>query len=102
MRASLDRRNAVHAACLVLAFGGPPECPERAYCLPGLKQTYGLRFETFIPLDAGGPLTPQALDAGDIALLFSTDPAITAQHLVVLADDCGLPAGRERHSAGAP
>jgi osmoprotectant transport system substrate-binding protein len=52
----------------------------------------GLRFRAFIPLDAGGPLTLQALEAGDIgvALLFSTDPAITADHLVVLADDRGL------------
>ncbi len=75
-----------------LAFGGPPECPERVYCLLGLKQVYGLRFKAFIPLDAGGPLTLQALQAGDIgvALLFSTDPAITADHLVVLADDRGL------------
>jgi osmoprotectant transport system substrate-binding protein len=75
-----------------LAFGGPPECPERVYCLLGLKQVYGLRFRVFIPLDAGGPLTLQALQAGDIgvALLFSTDPAITADHLVVLADDRGL------------
>jgi glycine betaine/choline ABC-type transport system substrate-binding protein len=74
-----------------LAFGGPPECPERAYCLLGLKQVYGLRFR-FLSLDAGGPLTLQALQAGDIgvALLFSTDPAITADHLVVLADDRGL------------
>ena len=70
-----------------LAFGGPPECPEEVYCLLGLKQVYGLRFRAFIPLDAGGPLTLQALEAGDtgVALLFSTDPAITADHLVVLA-----------------
>ena len=36
-----------------------------------------------------GPLTLQALQAGDIAvaLLFTTDPNISAQHLVVLADD---------------
>jgi osmoprotectant transport system substrate-binding protein len=75
-----------------LAFGAPPECPERAYCLRGLRQVYGLRFRAFVPLDAGGPLTLQALEAGDIgvALLFSTDPAITAHHLVVLADDRGL------------
>jgi osmoprotectant transport system substrate-binding protein len=75
-----------------LAFGGPPERPEEVYCLLGLKQVYGLRFRIFIPLDAGGPLTLQALQAGDIgvALLFSTDPAITADHLVVLADDRGL------------
>ncbi len=75
-----------------LVFGGPPECPERVYCLLGLKQVYGLRFRPFVSLDAGGPLTLQALQAGDIdvALLFSTDPAITADHLVVLADDRGL------------
>jgi osmoprotectant transport system substrate-binding protein len=75
-----------------LMFGGPPECPGRAYCLPGLKRVYGLRFKTFTPLDAGGPLTLQALEEGDIgvALLFTTDPAIPARHLVVLADDRGL------------
>jgi osmoprotectant transport system substrate-binding protein len=75
-----------------LVFGGPPECPGRPYCLPGLKRAYGLRFKAFIPLDAGGPLTRQALEAGyvDVALLFSTDPDIPARHLVVLADDRGL------------
>jgi osmoprotectant transport system substrate-binding protein len=75
-----------------LVFGGPPECPERAYCLAGLRQTYRLRFRAFVPLDAGGPLTRQALRAGDIsvALLFTTDPTILDQHLVVLADNRGL------------
>ena len=75
-----------------LVFGGPPECPERPYCLPGLRLTYGLRFREFVPLDAGGPLTRQALVARDIgaALLFTTDPAIRARHLVVLADNGGL------------
>jgi osmoprotectant transport system substrate-binding protein len=75
-----------------LAFGGPPECVERADCLPGLRLVYGLRFREFVPLDADGPLTRQALAAGDIgvALLFTSDPTIAAQHLVVLADDRGL------------
>jgi len=75
-----------------LVLGGPPECPERAYCLPGLRLTYGLRFRQFVALDADGPLTRQALAAGDIsvALLFTTDPAIAAQHLVVLTDNRGL------------
>lgn len=27
-----------------LTLGGPPECPERPLCLPGLMGTYGLRF----------------------------------------------------------
>ena len=75
-----------------LVFGGPPECPGRAYCLQGLKRAYGLHFKAFIPLDTGGPLTRQALEAGyiDVALLFTTDPDIPARHLVVLADDRGL------------
>jgi osmoprotectant transport system substrate-binding protein len=73
-------------------FGGPPECPGRAYCLPGLKRVYGLKFKAFLPLDAGGPLTLQALEAKaiDVALLFTTDPGISAWHLVMLTDDRGL------------
>lgn len=75
-----------------LVFGGPPECPERAYCLRGLQRAYGLRFKSFVPLDAGGPLTLQALNAGYIAvaLLFTTDPDISARQLVVLTDDRAL------------
>lgn len=75
-----------------LVFGGPPECPQRLYCLQGLQRTYGLEFEAFVPTDAGGPLTRQALSAGqiDVGLMFSTDPRISAQHLAVLADDRGL------------
>jgi osmoprotectant transport system substrate-binding protein len=75
-----------------LVFGGPPECPERPDCLPGLRRTYGLRFRAFAALDAGGPLTRQALEGGDIgaALLFTTDPAIRARHLVELADNRDL------------
>ena len=74
-----------------LVFGGPPECPGRADCLPGLKRLTGSA-SGVLPLDAGGPLTLQALAAGnvDVALLFSTDPSIPARHLVVLADDRGL------------
>ena len=75
-----------------LVFGGPPECPERAYCLPGLRLSYGLRFRQFVALDADGPLTRQALAVGDVsvALLFTTDPARAAQHLVMLTDNRDL------------
>jgi osmoprotectant transport system substrate-binding protein len=75
-----------------LVFGGPPECRERADCLPGLERSYGLRFRAFTPTDAGGPLTLQALDSGQIGvgLLFTTDPSIPAQHLVILADNHAL------------
>jgi len=74
-----------------LRFGGPPECPQRPFCLLGLQQRYGLHFEQFIPLDSGGPLTLQALESReiDVALLFSTDPSI-AGDLVELTDDRSL------------
>jgi osmoprotectant transport system substrate-binding protein len=73
-------------------FGGPPECAQRRLCLVGLEGVYGLSFREFIPLDTGGPLTLQALRSGgiDVALLFTTDPAIVSERLVVLTDDRGL------------
>jgi osmoprotectant transport system substrate-binding protein len=72
-----------------LTFGGPPECPSRPFCLAGLKARYGLRFRAFLPLDAGGPLTRQALLQGriDVGTLFSTDPALADGSLVALVDD---------------
>jgi osmoprotectant transport system substrate-binding protein len=75
-----------------MVFGGPPECPVRPLCLPGLEETYGLEFKGFQPLDVGGPLTVNALTGGeiDVGLLFSTDPAIGIRDLVVLIDDRGL------------
>ena len=75
-----------------LTFGGPPECERRALCLAGLEATYGLTFEEFVPLDAGGPLTRAALvdKAVDVGLLFTTDPALEGDDLVVLTDDRAL------------
>jgi osmoprotectant transport system substrate-binding protein len=72
-----------------LTFGGPPECPQRPLCLPGLHEVYGVIFDDFTPLDAGGPLTVDALrrDAVQIGLLFSTDPSIEQNGFVPLADD---------------
>jgi glycine betaine/choline ABC-type transport system substrate-binding protein len=77
-----------------LTFGGPPECPERPFCLPGLKETYGIEFAEFVPLDVGGPLTVEALRNGDIdvALLFSTSSVILDEGWVVLEDDKDLQA----------
>jgi osmoprotectant transport system substrate-binding protein len=91
-RLGLDRISDLAAAATSLSFGGPPECLERAFCLVGLGKTYGLHFHEFVPLDTGGPLTLQALLSGDVdvALLFTTDPAIAANRLVVLADDRAL------------
>jgi osmoprotectant transport system substrate-binding protein len=75
-----------------LKFGGPPECPKRPLCLAGLADTYGVKFGTVVTLDAGGPLTREALKDGlvDVALMFTTDPAIVDDGLVELDDDRGL------------
>jgi osmoprotectant transport system substrate-binding protein len=75
-----------------LKFGGPPECPKRPLCLAGLANTYGATFGAVLALDAGGPLTREALKDGlvDVALMFTTDPAITEDGFVELADDRGL------------
>ncbi|MGV8968387.1 MAG: glycine betaine ABC transporter substrate-binding protein [Cellulomonas sp.] len=66
------------AACGALQLGGPPECPERPFCQPGLEKTYGLDVAEFTSLDAGGPLTKSALTQGTIAvgLVFSSDAAL--------------------------
>jgi osmoprotectant transport system substrate-binding protein len=54
-----------------------------------LHEVYGVIFDDFTPLDAGGPLTVDALrsDAVQIGLLFSTDPSIEQNGFVPLADD---------------
>jgi osmoprotectant transport system substrate-binding protein len=72
-----------------MAFGGPPECPERPLCLGGLVSLYGLRFDSFVPLDEGGALTVAALQAGQVqaALLFTSDGQIDAHGFVLLKDD---------------
>ena len=72
-----------------LVLGAPPECPDRPFCIPGLRQVYGITFKDFKALDAGGPLTVAALEGKqiDVALLFTTDAVIAAKGLVLLQDD---------------
>lgn len=62
-------------------LGGPPECPQRPFCLLGLEETYGLEVGPFSSLDPGGPLTKEALRAGEISvgLVFSTDGELAQQ-----------------------
>lgn len=75
------------AAAPELVLGGPPECPTRPLCQQGLHDVYGATFADFVALDAGGPVTHQALDSGgvDVALLFRTDPRLN--DYVELTDD---------------
>ena len=71
-----------------LVLGGPPEWKTRSTGVPGLKKVYGVEFKDFVELDAGGPLTLNALLEGrvDAGNLFSTDPNLAAEDLVVLED----------------
>lgn len=75
-----------------VTLGGPPECPTRPFCQPGLEKTYGLKVGDFVSLDAGGPLTKAALSQGkiDVGLVFSSDGGVAANDLVVLTDDKAL------------
>jgi osmoprotectant transport system substrate-binding protein len=72
-----------------MTLGGPPECPTRPFCQQGLLKTYGLKFKSFKALDAGGPLSKNALANGDVdvALIFSSDSAVQARNFVILQDD---------------
>ncbi|WP_084106144.1 glycine betaine ABC transporter substrate-binding protein [Demequina sp. NBRC 110056] len=65
-------------ACGGVVLGGPPECPERPFCQPGLEGTYGIEVAEFRSLDAGGPLTKTAITSGEVAvgLVFSSDGAL--------------------------
>jgi osmoprotectant transport system substrate-binding protein len=74
--------------CSQLVFGGPPEFQTRPDGIPGIAETYGCRFKEYRSLDAGGPLTVDALKSGDVqaADLFTTDASIPANDFVALSD----------------
>jgi osmoprotectant transport system substrate-binding protein len=60
-------------------LAGPPECPERPFCQPGLQSTYNITFGEFVQADAGGPQTKTALRSGTatLGLVFSSDSSLT-------------------------
>jgi osmoprotectant transport system substrate-binding protein len=72
-----------------LTLGGPPECESRPFCIPGLRDTYGVTFGTVEKIGACDAATANALDAGkiDVALLCSTQSIIASKGWVVLEDD---------------
>ena len=88
-RFDLTTMSSLAAVAGELTVGAPPECPQRAFCLPGLKSVYGIVFNDFQPLDVGGPQTIDALLTNDVqvALMFSTDPRIGENGFVPLVDD---------------
>jgi osmoprotectant transport system substrate-binding protein len=73
-----------------MTLGGPPECPDRPFCIPGLKDTYGVEFGDFKALEYGATITALAGGEIDVGLLFSTDGSIAENGFVLLEDDKGL------------
>jgi osmoprotectant transport system substrate-binding protein len=74
-----------------LVFGGPPECPTRPLCLPGLREVYGLEFAQFVAMPSRAA-TVEALLSGqiDIGLLETTEARLTVAPVLLLHDDLGL------------
>ena len=75
-----------------MTLGGPPECPQRPFCIPGLKDTYGVEFGDFKPLEYGATITALSGGAIDVGLLYSTDGSIAENNFVLLDDDKHLQA----------
>jgi osmoprotectant transport system substrate-binding protein len=74
-----------------LVFGGPPECPERPFCLKGLEEVYGLHFGEVRSMPSRGA-TVEALVSGeiDVGLLETTDARLSVAPVMLLVDDLGL------------
>ncbi len=70
-----------------LTLYGSPECRQRADCLVGLQETYGLRFQKFTPVDIG--LRYEVLDKGqaDLSIIFTTDAQLSTRDDVVTLED---------------
>jgi osmoprotectant transport system substrate-binding protein len=77
-----------------LTLAGPPECPSRSFCEPGLVKTYGMKIAHFQQTDEDGPLTRKALTSGkaQVGLVFSSDGDLGGLGLTVLTDDKDLQA----------
>ncbi|GAB3737142.1 ABC transporter substrate-binding protein [Nocardiopsis nanhaiensis] len=69
-----------------MALGAPAEFETRPQGVPGLESTYGVEFGDFRSLEAA--LIAQSLADGDIQAgnLFTTDPVIAVEDLVILDD----------------
>jgi glycine betaine/choline ABC-type transport system substrate-binding protein len=71
---------------------GSPECRQRADCLVGLQDVYGLQFKSFNPVDIG--LRYTVLDKGqaDASIVFTSDAQLSSNpdKYVLLEDDKGI------------
>jgi osmoprotectant transport system substrate-binding protein len=87
----IGRLSQLAALAPQLTFGGPPECPDRPLCLPGLLGVYGLRFQAVVSIPSRAA-TVEDLVAGaiDVGLLETTDARRFSAPIILLIDDRGL------------
>lgn len=74
-----------------VVLGAAEDCRERADCLVGYQDVYGLDFSDFKALEYGPPLT-EALEADEVqvAQYQTTAPQLASGDFVALEDDKGL------------
>jgi osmoprotectant transport system substrate-binding protein len=72
-----------------LVLAATEECPQRAFCQPGLEKTYGLEITEVKPLGFSTPQTKEAVKDGaaDVGLVGTTDRTLDSFGLVLLEDD---------------
>ena len=83
-----SRPSTIWANAANITIGGPAEFKDRTpFGLAGFETAYNTKFKGFVPLEIGQPVA-DALRADKIQCgnLFSTDPFISADNLVALAD----------------
>jgi osmoprotectant transport system substrate-binding protein len=74
-----------------LAFGGPPECSDRPFCLLGLERVYGLQFGAVLGMPTRGATLEALLSRQiDVGMLETTDARLAVAPVTLLEDDRGL------------
>jgi osmoprotectant transport system substrate-binding protein len=74
-----------------LSFGGPPECPDRPLCLPGLGRVYGLHFRRVSALPTRSATVAALIGRQiDVGMLETTDARLGSSSVVLLPDDRNL------------
>jgi osmoprotectant transport system substrate-binding protein len=77
------------ASKLKIKLAAGDECPDRPYCEPGLKSTYGIDITAIDPKGVGTPQSKQAVKDGtdQLVLTTTTDATLDQFGLVLLTDD---------------
>jgi osmoprotectant transport system substrate-binding protein len=87
----VDSLSDLEALAPGLAFGGPPECPDRPFCLLGLERVYGLDFGTVLSMPTRAATLEALLSRQiDVGMLETTDARLAVAPVTLLADDRAL------------